>query len=386
MLIFPRYEYASNNCCKEKQAFLRKEDLSGQKSSSLRSHLGHAVRIFVAIGAIFLVFRNEDLSHLIDILMGINPGIIFLGFLAYYIGQLMFVLRWRLILSVQAIHISVLAGLKLHFLGLFYNNCLPSSVGGDVLRAWYVTHHCPRDKRLEAALSVLVDRFVGLSGMIIMALAAWWLVPVPAQENTAESAGNSQTSGFFEKIVEYRYFIISAICIFAGMVVVFLLIPKGRRAVKKIYSLIREKFHAFFLKTVTALKLYLKKPFTVLCAYLLSFLCQAFPILGLYFIGKDIGLDAHIKYYYVLFPVSWMLGAVPISIGGIGIMEGWVKIMFAKVSAANEAKSAVIAICQRIIWLVGSLPGVVIHISGAHLPRSEALKEEFFVDDVRKAD
>lgn len=360
--------------------------MSGKKSSSLRSHLGHAVRIFVAFGAIFLVFRNEDLSHLIDILMGINPGILFLGFVGYYVGQLMFVLRWRLILSVQAINISVLAGLKLHFLGLFYNNCLPSSVGGDVLRAWYVTHHCPRDKRLEAALSVLVDRFVGLSGMIVMALTALWLVPVPAKDNTTESAANGHTGGFFEKLVEYRNFIIAGSCIFLALVGLFLLLPPGRRVIKKVYSIIREKFHAFFFKTVTALKLYLKKPFTIFCAYLLSFLCQAFPILGLYFIGKDIGLDAHIKYYYVLFPVSWMLGAVPVSIGGIGIMEGWIKIMFAKVSAANEAKSAVIAICQRIIWLVGSLPGVVIHISGAHLPRREALKEEFFVDDVRKAD
>ncbi len=60
------------------------------------------------------------------------------------------------------------AAIRLFFLGLFYNNLMPGSVGGDLVKAWYVTKHT--DKRLEGVLSVFMDRVIGLFGMVLMAI------------------------------------------------------------------------------------------------------------------------------------------------------------------------------------------------------------------------
>src|SRR5690606_42133661 len=65
-------------------------------------------------------------------------------------------IRWYILLHTQTVEISYFTCIKIHFLGLFYNNILVSSLGGDILRMWYITHHSSR--RVESAFSVLVDR------------------------------------------------------------------------------------------------------------------------------------------------------------------------------------------------------------------------------------
>ena len=49
---------------------------------------------------------------------------------------------------------------------------MPGSVGGDLLKGWYVTHHCPKEKKLHAALSVLIDRMLGLCGTVMLGSCA----------------------------------------------------------------------------------------------------------------------------------------------------------------------------------------------------------------------
>jgi uncharacterized protein (TIRG00374 family) len=82
-------------------------------------------------------------------------------------GNVIISLRWWLLLKTQSIFIELRAAVMLFFLGWFYNNFMPSSVGGDLVRAWYVTKHT--DKKFNAALSVFVDRGIGLAGTLIIA-------------------------------------------------------------------------------------------------------------------------------------------------------------------------------------------------------------------------
>ena len=55
-------------------------------------------------------------------------------------------------------------------------------------------------------------------------------------------------------------------------------------------------------------------------------------------------------------------------------MEGWLKVMFSRVSAGSGELSLVLALCQRLVMMFASLPGAVIHLVGAHLPK------DFFID------
>ena len=133
--------------------------------------LSLVARVGVAVVAIAWVLRGQDWQELGKVFQDLNLGYFVLSLATYALAQLVIAFRWWLLLRAQSIRISVLATFRLHFLGLFYNNVMPSSVGGDLLKAWYVTRHT--EKRLEGALSVFIDRVVGLGGMVLMAVVAY---------------------------------------------------------------------------------------------------------------------------------------------------------------------------------------------------------------------
>jgi uncharacterized membrane protein YbhN (UPF0104 family) len=98
------------------------------------------------------------------------------------------------------------------------------------------------------------------------------------------------------------------------------------------------------------------------------------PIYGLYLVGKDLGIAAHIKYYFIFFPLSWIIGVIPISVGGAGVMEFGIQGMFKVIGVSYRIPT--LALAQRIMWLIISVPGVIIHLTGKHLPSEAPLEAE----------
>lgn len=337
--------------------------------SKRNKYISYLLRISVAVAALYLTFRGEDLSRIGNTLLQLNPWIFAASLGIWFLSQLIFVARWLLLLRVQSVNIGYWAAFRLHLLGVFYNNCLPTSVGGDLLRAWYVTTHT--DKKLEAALSVFVDRVIGLTGLIIMAFCCYWFIPA-GQEGQELSFGLDLR--FLQRLTEHG----STIGVLgAGVVIVllaFISTARGRNLVKGWSGALRKRAVLVMQKIHKAMGIYWRKKPALALAMLLSFCCQATFIVGMWLVGQEIGIDVHIKYYFVFFPVAWLLGALPISIGALGIWEGSLKLMFGKVAIGIDEPLSALALCHRIIWLLGSLPGVVIHLAGAHLPK------EFFID------
>ncbi len=79
---------------------------------------------------------------------------------------LLSVLRWRMLLQGQDITLSWAKSLQLSLIGGFFNLALPGAVSGDLVKAFYISreHH---GKRGHAFGSILFDRIVGVSGLIL---------------------------------------------------------------------------------------------------------------------------------------------------------------------------------------------------------------------------
>jgi hypothetical protein len=346
------------------------------KAKSKRSrYISYLLRISVAALALYLTFRGEDLAKIADVLLGINFWIFAASLALWVLSQVVFVTRWYLLMRTQSIHIGYWTAFNLNLLGIFYNNCLPTSIGGDLIRAWYVTTHT--DKKLEAALSVLVDRFIGLAGTVIMAFCCYWFIPVDEQKERLSLSLNLNLS---QSLNEYKWISAAIGIVFALVLLVFISNAKSRNMLRKVFRLFCEKGKIFLQKTNNAIRIYCSKIFTLILALLLTFLCQAIFILGMWLIGREIGIDVPMKYYFVFFPIAWIVGSLPVSIGALGIWEGTLKLLFGKVAAGLDEQVLALASYHRILWLIGSLPGVVIHLLGAHLPK------DFFVDRNKSID
>ena len=332
-------------------------------------YISYLLRFGVAFVALYLTFRGEDFGTIGRVLLRLNPWVVVASLGFWVLSQLVFVARWSLLLRVQSISIGFWVAFRLHLLGIFYNNCLPTSVGGDLLRAWYVTTHT--EKKLEAALSVLVDRIVGLTGMVIMAFSCYWFIPVDGQKQRLEFSFNL---GILERLSEYRWIFAVVGVTLVVVLIAFISNANRRNLLASGYRVFRARAAMVLQKIRNAISIYYSKKLALLLALLLTFCCQSIFILGMWLVGSQIGIDVHPKYYFVFFPIAWLLGALPISIGALGIWEGALKLMFAKVAIGVDEHLSALALYHRIIWLVGSLPGVMIHLLGAHLPK------DFFVD------
>jgi glycosyltransferase 2 family protein len=338
--------------------------LSENTKANFKKYILSLARIAVAVFAMYLAGRKVNWVATWEIIKGLNLGILAIAILLLVANTVIVASRWYLLLRLQSIEIGLMPAIKLTFLGFSYNQFLPSSVGGDVLRAWYVTKHTP--KRLEAVLSVFVDRLIGLTGLVLSAFAAFLLFP-----KTGEIADNLSLPHFF---TEYWWVFPTIVAVLATVLAGMLLVPRTRLLLKAGYMYAMTTGRHLFVKVSKAVFLYCCRPVWMLIFLLMTLFCQTLFIFGLWLAGRELGVNVGFAYYLVFIPVSWVIGMLPISIGGVGVMEGIMALLFAKLAGVNYDNAFAVAMCQRFLFWVVSLPGLFIHIAGTHVP------EEFSID------
>ncbi len=328
-----------------------------------RRYLWHALRFIIAAGALYLAFRKVDWPELSRLLLRLNIWVSVCALGLYVASQLIFVSRWYLLLRVQSVKIGYWAAVRLHFLGLLYNNALPSSVGGDVLRAWYVTKHT--DRKVEAATSVIVDRAIGVLGLFMMAAGGYWFVPSAARQEMLQRYAEIP---LIKAMWMHKWLLGGILLVVIVVELSLILTQNGRKMVRSAVSRVSHRAAITLSRIRQAVQLYYKKKLALFASLLLTFGCQGVFILGLWIVGKGMDVEADVKYYFVFFPVSWLLGTIPLTPGGVGVVEWSVRVMFEGAQVTTNHASA-LAMAQRVLWIAGSLPGAVIHLMGTHLPK-----------------
>jgi glycosyltransferase 2 family protein len=328
------------------------------------------LRFFVAAAAIALILRlgNWKWDEIGDILSRLNPLAIVGAVGLFILGNTLVAVRWFLLLRTQTDEISFPVCLKIHFLGLFYTNLMLSSVTGDLFRMWYITHHTKR--RLESVFSVVVDRMVGVLSLIVLVTIVYRLIPLKESSEGLTISANLNMGTWLAE-----HWIVPAV--FGGILVALslfvILIPGLRQGVAKrivpIVSHIRRLLHA--------LAIYSSRPGILLLALVITLIAQTLPIFGYWLIGQSAQINAPLKYYFLFFPIGWAISTLPIN---IGVVEGGLVYLFTRISTVTFQQALVLAVCQRVIGLMGSIPGVFVHLSGLHLPKEVSLEKDFLVD------
>jgi uncharacterized protein (TIRG00374 family) len=325
--------------------------------------------------AIIWLSGGHRWSRLVDIFHRMNIGVFAFALVIFIIGQLIISLRWWLLLRTQSIFIGFWAAVRLNFLGWFYNNFMPGSVGGDLIRAWYVTKHT--DKKLQAVLSVFVDRVViGLLGTLSIAVFVY-LVFLRGELGSITFTGRA---GFFKSIAGYKWLFLIVLIVIAAVFCGFLLFKRGRFLLKRAWSYFCTQGLKIFKKLKQSVLLYFTRPLIILTAFGLTVFLQLMTITSFWFLGENLGINVSVKYYYLIFTLAWVLGALPISVGGAVVVESLLAFLFIRFAGVGAESALALALCQRVVWMIASLPGAVIHLAGAHLPKDFSLDYDKLVD------
>lgn len=141
-----------------------------------------AAQALVTTVLLVLLFRRLDLGVFWALFGRVPLWFYLLSIAVVLAGQVAYAWRWRLLLTAAGVRIPFASVLRQYFVGIFVNNFLPSTVGGDVAKVYYLgREHGYR----TVTASIAIDRLLGVSLLALLAATALWFSPVSAPRLTA---------------------------------------------------------------------------------------------------------------------------------------------------------------------------------------------------------
>jgi uncharacterized membrane protein YbhN (UPF0104 family) len=136
----------------------------------MRQILFSAIKILVSAALLYLALRKANFSDLASRLDLTSAAWLALAlgvtFLQIFIG----VLRWRIVSAECGAPLPIRQAMRYNVIGTFFNQTLPSSIGGDAVRLWLVARSGAGWR--AATYSIFVDRAVGLIALAIIIVAS----------------------------------------------------------------------------------------------------------------------------------------------------------------------------------------------------------------------
>jgi uncharacterized protein (TIRG00374 family) len=275
------------------------------------------------------------------------------------IGLLLVGVRWWMLMKIQKLKIGLFEALSLTFLGLFFNYVIPGTVGGDLVKAWYASK---RTKHTAVLLvTIFTDRVIGIGAMALLAIIMLTYVLL---------FGGVTVTQVKPAIIAIS--IISAVII-GGLI--FVLSPK-LRAMLRLHKLFgRMSVAKHFEHAGKAVDQYRRHPLMMLANVLIALLVH-FTVFGsIAMIGHSLLPNIPTYRYYVYLPIIYIIGAVPVTPGGVGLIES-MYIEFLATSAAAVTGLFTLSMIARAIPMVLSLPGLIVAIRGPKLPDTDKLEQQ----------
>ena len=126
------------------------------------------MKLSISVVLIYWILRGTELGEIWSAINAANLPLVLVAFLLHFVGFYISALRWRLLLKTQGVKSSVPFLIQSYMVSVFFNNLLPSTVGGDAIRV-YDSWRLGKNKANALAV-VFVDRFLGLVALMFFAL------------------------------------------------------------------------------------------------------------------------------------------------------------------------------------------------------------------------
>ncbi|MBU1017093.1 flippase-like domain-containing protein, partial [Patescibacteria group bacterium] len=128
------------------------------------------LRVVISAILIFLLLKQISIKEVFSNVRNANFLILFV-ILSFFINYLFSVYRWReLIVYKTKTRVRILYLLKLYYIGSFLSNFLPSTIGGDVYKAYKLGKDT--ENMAGAVASVFMERLVGVVSLSLISSAS----------------------------------------------------------------------------------------------------------------------------------------------------------------------------------------------------------------------
>lgn len=299
------------------------------------------LRVALSAGLLAILAWQVDWHAMRADLAQVQLGYVAAALLVYVAAQLLSAYRWKVLLRPLQAPIGWGRVTALYYVGMFFNLFLPTMIGGDAVKLFYVSSETGGVTR--GAVSILMDRNLGLMTLLLLALAVTVVFGIELPRLPLLPLLSLLVAGF----------LLANLLLFHGRTFDLLRRILGRWRVPRVFETI-DTAH-------DALKTYRMNPRAVILALVLSLLFDFALMYFNYLDALGIGHPVELKYFFAFIPIISVVSMLPITLYGLGLREYSVVFLFGQVGMPREA-AVLLAILALIIPAIASLPGGIIYL------------------------
>ena len=286
------------------------------------------IKLIITIAIFYFLFKEIDFIEFSKIIFNSHGGWILVAFLMQLTSTYLAAYRWFKISQLLVFKEKLSFYVQSYFKGTFFNQVLPSSIGGDAVRIIDLTRK--KYEKKEAFYGVFVDRVVGLVGLLVLNLLA--------------------TLIFFGTFDNDFSFLI--IFITLGGIISFSLLFQLHR----LTFLADIKFLNLFVRLANRLNSLYASRSLLLKHISISVVVHLFSVLTMYGLSLALGLELSFQTLLIAVPPVFLLTIVPISLAGWGVREGAMIGIFMLIGA-DQTKVLAMSILYGLLLILSAVPG-----------------------------
>ncbi len=296
------------------------------------------LKVGLSLGLLALIFREIGWRKILGALQGAQLSHLAAALAIYLAGIFLRAYRWRILLAALGMNAPLSRLTELYLVGTFFNNFLPTGIGGDVVRVYELSKDS--DRPAESIGTVLLDRATGFLALFLMAAAA--LV-------------------FAHRLI--------APSVAAAILLLFLASWAGSWALLQ-----RDRLESWgLLKLIAKLKpvheiyeaVYACGLRAIGGALAVSLAFNLLLIAVNYLIALSLGVQVSIWYFLVFIPLISLSLIFPLSLSGLGVREGGYVYLFAQAGVPAPLALAMSLLFYALNVATGLIGGVLYALEGA---------------------
>jgi uncharacterized membrane protein YbhN (UPF0104 family) len=320
------------------------------ESSSARRYLLLAVKLSVSIALLAILFSRIDVSALWDKARDASLPWLLAAMLIYALNVLAATWRWHLLLAAQDVAVPTRRLMGSYLVAAFFNNFLPSNIGGDVIRISDTARFA--GSKTLATTVILVDRGLGLMALVLVAALG------------ATAAGRMHPAATpIWPVWLWAGFLIGAA---ASAPAVFA--PDGFGRLLQPLTVFHPEWVGERIETLTgALSRFREQPSALAGCFGGAVFVQATMVVFYFVVAYALHLNLAFSDISVIVPVSFVVQMLPVSVNGFGVREATFSFYFQRIGQPIESALLMSLVAQALIMLF-SLTGAAVYVWRARHP------------------
>ncbi len=320
-----------------------------------KKHLLFALKILISFTLLYWVIKKAEMGKIVAHLGEADMYLLTASVLLFVIITWVLSYRWMVISGLFGKKLNLYHLFKYYLYAYYFNNFLPTAIGGDVVRAYKIGQDLKSPANGLAA--VIIDRVLGILATLTFA-----------------SLGLIWTADYFHsmKIIYFALLFMVTVLAFIFTVLnskIYLFLKEKLLMKIKYFDLGRR-----IVKVLDAVHTYREEKTMLFFGYVIALLAQALTVILNYIIALAIGLHISLGFLFFAVPISFLVTLFP-SVNGLGVRDWSYVVLLSKVGVSNSSAVS-ISILVLAVQVFTSLFGGVLWVFEKNKNDIDKLAEE----------